>query len=309
MKLLPPFLERAFGNPLLMIREYIPESIKKWYRLIRAKLLSIGLARSGTFDQPEDEVKASKDISVIVPIYDPPPEVTARFLDSLGCYAGNAEVILVKDGSRLQETINLINEAQRRNGWKVISHEKRLGHSRCCETGSKVATRKYLCFLNSDTVVSPWSWWAAKEAFEADPRIAVTGPTTSWAATKQKIPRAMYCRYYWTNSQIYAFAKKYISNLTPRAWVDLPMVAGFAFFIRRSIWEEFGGFDPNLPNYGNETELCKRLSNQGFRLIWTQNSYIHHFGKADYEGIMGEVMISQKRLVAKAYIDRLHRQN
>ncbi len=158
-----------------MIRRYIPESIKKRYRLIRARLLSIGLTRSGTFDQPEDEVEASKDISVVVAIHDS-PEVTRRCLESIEKYGANVEVILVDDGSRLRETIDLIQDYKQRNGWIVVRHNQARGHSRACEDGARLATRPYLCLLNSDTVVTPWSWLAAKQAFETDPRMAVTGP-------------------------------------------------------------------------------------------------------------------------------------
>jgi len=288
-----------------MIRKYIPESIKERYRLIRARLLSIGLTRSGTFNQPGDEVEASRDISVIVAIYDS-PEVTRRCLESIEKYGANAEVILVDDGSQLQETTDLIQDYEHRNGWIVVRHKEPMGHSRSCEAGSCLATRPYLCFLNSDTVITPWSWRGAKEAFDSDPQIAVTGPTTSRASTKQTIRRAEYCRHYWTASQIYAFAERYISKQQPRSWVDLPAVDGFAFFIRRTIWEEVGGFDPRLLDYGNETELCKRLSKTGIRIIWTQNSYIHHFGEATYSMIMSTNEIRQKRITAKDYIKSVH---
>lgn len=285
-----------------MIRKYIPEPIKKRYRLIRAKLLSIGLTLCGTFEQPKDEVEASKDISVVVAIHDS-PELTRRCFESIEKYSANAEIILVDDASQLRETVDLIRDYEQRNGWIVFKHSKALGHSRSCEAGSRFATRPYLCFLNSDTVVTPWSWRGAKEAFDSDPQIAVTGPTTSRASTKQTVRRAEYCRHYWTNNQICAFAERYISKQQPRSWVDLPTVDGFAFFIRRIIWEEFGGFDPRLMDYGNETELCKRLSETGFRIVWTQNSYIHHFGEATYSRIMSTNEIRQKRIAARDYIN------
>ncbi len=279
--------------------------IRRRYQQIRAKLLSIGLARSSTFDQPEDEVAASRDVSVVVAIHDS-PKVTRRCLASIERYGAKAEVILVDDGSQSQHTIELIRDYQQQNGWTIIRHDTPLGHSRSCEHGAQVSTRKYLCFLNSDTVVTPWSWRAAKEAFDSDPRIAVTGPSTSWAATRQTIRRAEYCRNHWTNNQIYAFAKKYISNQTHQGQVELPTVGGFAFFIRRELWNELGGFNVNLPDYGNEAELCKRLSNRGLRIVWTQNSYIHHFGQNSYGKIITPSEMMQRRLTAKAYIDSLH---
>ena len=45
---------------------------------------------------------------------------------------------------------------------------------------------------------------------------------------------------------------------------DQPEISGFAFFIRREVWENFGGFDEKLPDYGNESELCIRLLKSGY---------------------------------------------
>lgn len=283
-----------------MIKKYIPESIKKRYRLIRARLLSIGLTRSGTFDQPEDEVEASKDVSVIVPILDS-PEFLIRCLRSLEMYAPHAEVILVDDGSIMQETLNILEDFRHRKNWLLIRHDKSVGHSRSCEAGARFATRPYICLLNSDTVVTPWSWSAAKRAFETEPRIAVTGPSTSWAFTKQVVLKAKHCRHYWNDCQIFAFAQKYVKAHKYSALVDLPEISGFAFFIRKEVWENFGGFDENLPDYGNETELCIRLSKSGWRLVLTQNSYIHHFGNLSYSD-----MKTPKVIFAQAYIREKH---
>lgn len=272
---------------------------------MRAKLLSIGLPRYTDFAQPQEEILASNDISVIIAIHDS-PEVTQRCLESIEKYGAKAQIILVDDASQLQETIDLIRDYQQRNNWAMVKQTNAVGHSRSCEDASQLATRPYLCFLNSDTVITPWSWLAIKEAFDSDPRIAVIGPSTSWAATRQTVRRAEYCRNYWTNDQIYAFAQKYVLRQRPKSWVDLPMISGFALFIRRSVWTEFGGFDPGLPDYGNESELCKRLSQSGFRIVWTRNSYIHHFGQGSYGRLMKQAMIEERRLAARDYIKRLH---
>lgn len=264
-----------------MIRKLMPESIKDKYRRIRAKLLSLGLQNPMIFTLAKDELEASNEFSIIVPIYDA-PEVTERCLINLELYSGNAEVILVDDNSKLKATKDIIGIFSQNNNWQVVYHEKSLGHSRACEHGGMFSKRKYICFLNSDAIITPWSWSGAVEAFEADSKIAVVGPSTSWTATPQKIRRAEYCRHYWDDWQIISFAKKYITKQPPRCWVQLPFVGGFAFFVRRKIWIEYGGFDENLPDYGNEVVFCKRVLRDGYQVVWTKNSYIHHLGQSSY---------------------------
>jgi GT2 family glycosyltransferase len=87
---------------------------------------------------------------------------------------------------------------------------------------------------------------------------------------------------------------------------DLPWINGFAFFIRRSLWEQLGGFDPNLPDYGNEVELCRRVLAMGYRTVWVRNSYVHHFSGESYKEAIGVEAINTRIKVAENYIDRKH---
>jgi len=293
----PPSLRGKIPKPLRKIYR----SVRKTYRDISVGVLSIGLPRAGEFIQPQREIDASRDMSIVVPVKDA-PAITRRCLLSLETFASQAEVIIVDDASELQATVALLDDFCGRNQWAYVRHENSKGHSRSCEAGASIATRPYLCLLNSDTVVTPWSWWAAKDAFESDPNIGVTGTSTSYSGTAQTIGRAKLCRHYWNDSQICAFAKKYIAAVKPRPWVDLPEVGGFAFFIRRALWKHLGGFDPNLPDYGNECELCRRILKRRIRVVWTQKSYIHHFGAQSY----GEELFYERSRAAQDYIHKKH---
>lgn len=287
------------------LRKRLPEPLRESSRRLRAKLLSIGLTTEGVFEQPEAESAASAKVSVIIPVLDTPQ--LDRFLGSLEKYAPRAEVILVDDGSELESTRNLLDEFAARNGWHVLRHETPQGHSRATEAGARLATRSYLCLLNADIVVTPWSWQAAVEAFESDPNVGVTGPSTSHATTPQMLKRAELCRHYWTDPQIFAFAKSYVESVDGSGWLDLPEAGGFAFFIRRDLWEELEGFDPLLPDYGNEMELCRRVLKKGRRIVWTRKSYIHHLGNQTYSGPKFNAnYIKEKSLRAQEYIVRKH---
>jgi GT2 family glycosyltransferase len=283
----------------------IRESVRHIARQTRAFVLTKGLDRNAEFLQPEAEINASSDISIVIPILDPPP--LRRCLASIERFAPKSEVILIDDGSSMNQTQEIIKEFVSRNGWKVIRNERSRGHSRATEAGALLATRPYLCLLNSDTIVTPWSWLGAKEAFESDPNIAAAGPSTSQATTPQKLRRAEVCRHHWTDPQIFAFAQRYVSGYSACSPVDLPVVGGFALFIRRCVWEQLEGFDPELPDYGNEKELCIRIVKSGWRIVWTRSSYIHHLGSQTYSGPQfGWDFIHSKARLADEYIIKKH---
>jgi GT2 family glycosyltransferase len=295
-----PLPERIMTNTS---RKLVPERLKVYYRFYRAWLLSIGLRHTGSFSLSDEERRASGLMSVIVAVHDS-PRVTERCLKSLETFGGDAEVIIIDDASQMEVTRQILDAFCSRNGWKFIKHERALGHSRSSEAGASISTRPYICFLNSDTIVTHYSWAAMAQAFDLDSRIALAGPSTSYTVGPQFIPRAMHCRHYWSDGQIGNFAEKYVAKYREELVVDLPFLGGFAFFVRRSIWDQFGGFDRNLPDYGNEIDFCRRVKESGLRIVWSKAAYIHHLGSESYGRILGFSAINQRCLQADSYIQK-----
>jgi len=291
---IPHFFKQALPRPFL-----------NTLRELRRLILTRNVPGHTLFEQSLEDAAASAFLSIIVPIHDS-PEVTRRCLVSLEKYAPKAEIVLIDDGSRLVKTRNLILDFVRRNAWKSVHHDKPLGHSVACEVGAKLANRPYLCLLNSDTVVTPWCWRLVNEVFEQDQSIAVAGPSTSFAGTSQMLPLPSYLRSNWNEGQICEFAKL-LAIERPRPIVeDLTWVSGFAFFIRRSLWEQLDGFDRSLPDYGNERELCKRVAAKGFRRVWVRNAYIHHLGQESYNAAIGDEAVHARIRAARIYIRQKH---
>jgi O-antigen biosynthesis protein len=281
------------------------EGAKAYFHFSRAWLLSLGLRSDGSFALSDEERRASGLMSVIVAVHDS-PQVTERCLHSLEAFGGDAEVVVVDDASKMEITRQILGDFCSRNGWKLIRHEKALGHSQSSEAGVQVSTRPYICLLNSDTVVTHRSWAAMARAFDLSPKIAAVGPSTSHTPGPQIVRRAKYCRYYWTDGQIGSFAEKYVANHAGEPVIDLlsASLGGFAFFVRRSVWNQVGGFDKNLPDYGNETEFCWRVKKAGFRVVWSKAAYIHHLGSQSYGRVLGFSAINKRCLEAEAYIQK-----
>jgi len=277
-------------------------------RRIRARIVTRSLSRDRVFEQPGEDKLASAAMSIIVPIHDA-PLVTQRCLASLERYAAEADVVLVDDGSRLPETIDIIGEYSRRNEWKVIANTAPTGHSAACWVGTQLATRPYLCLLNSDTVITPWCWRPIQRAFETDPTVGVAGPCTSRSSNRQTLAVAQDCRFEWNDSQICAFAERLRHPQLFSPLSDLPWAAGFAFFIRLSLWQQLGGFDRTLADYANELELCKRVRNCGYRIVCARRSYIHHFAAQSYGQLITKEEIQRRKLAGFQYVLQKHKAN
>jgi GT2 family glycosyltransferase len=281
-------------------------TVLRTMRWMRARVITRSLSSDEhAYEQSPSDRLAAATMSVVVPIHDA-PSIVKRCLESLERYAIDAEIILVDDSSKLPETLDIIRQFSDRKRWKLVSKVKAGGHSLACAAGAHHATRPYLCLLNSDTVVTPWCWRAIREAFESDPRIGLAGPSTSRSGNKQTLSVAADCRFEWSDNQICAFARRLQRVSIEPSIVDLPWIAGFAFFIRRTLWRELGGFDQNLTDYGNEFEFCRRAVITGHRIVWVRHGYIHHFGQQSYAQVMSMNEIQQRKLEGARYAYRKH---
>ena len=170
-------------------RRLAREGVKTYFHFGRAWLLSLGISRTARFKLSTEERRASGQMSVLVAVHDG-PQVTERCLKSLETFGGDAEIIVVDDASKLEVTRQILDTFCSRNHWKLIRHDKAQGHSRSSEAGALIATRPYLCLLNSDTVTTQHSWAAVAKTFELSPKIATVGPSTSHTPGPQFVSRA-----------------------------------------------------------------------------------------------------------------------
>ena len=199
---------RHFGKRLLP--QFVVRAVQVFK--LTGKILIADFPPHIEFEQASEDARASASISIVVPIHDAPLEAR-QCLAGLEKYAPESEIILVDDASVLTETLEVIRHFSSRNGWKVVRHEKALGHSEACRAGANLATRPYLCLLNSDTIVTPWCWRCVKEVFEYDQQIAVSGPSTSYSRNLQTLAIAADQIRNWNDNQICAFAKLLVGSL------------------------------------------------------------------------------------------------
>lgn len=165
-----------------------------------------------------------------------------------------------------------------------------VGYGAGCNIGAKKAKRKYLLFLNPDTVVLPRSLEKMVDYMEKNPDISVLGPKIYKNFQKEK--QLSFCRF---PDPLTAF---FVFSPLQKVWQDNPFfsryvyeedkkdngalevgaVAGAAILIRRDIFESVGGFDEKFFLYFEENDLCRRIKNYGGKIFYYPEAEIIHFG-------------------------------
>jgi hypothetical protein len=185
----------------------------------------------------------------------------------------NLEVILV-DNASTDGSVELVKrEFGDSPRLKIILNSKNLGFAKGNNIGAKAAKGKYIFFLNSDTKVDRNCLKELVRVMEVHPEIGAAQP---------KI-------YLMDKEKCFDAAGHYINFLglgipkgrgeRDRGQIDhmsevFPL--GAAFIIRRNLFREMGGFDPDYFIYFEETDLFWRMQLRGYGSVFVHRALVHH---------------------------------
>lgn len=201
------------------------------------------------------------------------------------------EIVFVDNGST-DGTVDYIKGLvnKRPDLYKARYNKKNAGFGGGNNQGVKLATGEYILFLNNDVVVS--SEWLTNmvETIELSDKVGAVGPLTNRISGRQNVVvdydvKDLQSFFEQANS----LSARNKGNVKPRR-----RIAGFAMLMRKSLFNELGGFD-NRFSIGNfeDDDLCLRIRDTGRAVLVNQGVFIHHFAnrtfsanKLDYDKIM-----------------------
>jgi len=183
------------------------------------------------------------------------------------------EIIVVDDASTDDTASALAHFAQRNPLVKPIRNETNRGFPETCNHGAEHATGDLLYFLNADTI--PQQGWLAPllRTFD-DPSIGAAGSALIFPDGRLQEAG---CVVYRDGSA--ANIGRGIDPADPlvRFARDVDYCSGAALAIRRSLFEQLGGFDERYsPAYYEDTDLCMQVWQAGFRVRYQPDSVILH---------------------------------
>lgn len=147
---------------------------------------------------------------------------------------------------------------------KWISSGENLGFGRANNLGVQYAKGEYLFFLNSDTVLCNNAVGIFYEyaQIHKNEKIGVLGARL---LDDKLRPNKSYGNFPSPKNEIYYLLEKLgiKNNMNILKNKDIDYVIGADMFIRKNIFKYFGGFDPKIFMYYEETDLQYRMANKG----------------------------------------------
>lgn len=188
----------------------------------------------------------------------------------------NLEVLFL-DNSRGKHPDGI--EFIKANGFEVVERDEPFNWAKLNNDGARLTDGELLLFLNDDIEVTDGRWLHELVSLAVRPDLGAVGPLL------------LYPNGWIQHAGVFLVnhgggAMHWLHKQDPEkgTYLDLHTVTrevsgttGACLLVKRTLFDDVGGFDEQLPIVGNDVDLCLRLGDRGYRTIWTPHStLIHH---------------------------------
>ncbi len=230
-------------------------------------------------------LKHLQKVSIIIPVFNK-VELTRKCLEAIvkNTPKESYEVIII-DNASTDGTRDFLKCLE--GDVKIITNDKNLGFSKACNQGARMASTEYLLFLNNDTEPSEGWLEPLLMILIQDNSVGAVGGkllfpdgTIQHAGVvifdDQKLPDPLVARHiYYGQPMDIAEANQL------RQYQALTAAC---LLMRKSAFNEVGGFDEGYWNGYEDVDLCFKLQEKGWKLVYQpESTVIHHESKSGPE--------------------------
>lgn len=265
-----------------------------WISLIERQI------KSSISESRNQETKKAADI--ILPIFNARDD-TIKCIESIQsshCKADHT-LIIVNDCSERDLTTELEQIAYKDQSITLIHNPENLGYTKSVNIGLRSGRHEVAVILNSDTIVS--KGWIDKLIvhFQDLPDLAAVGALSN-AASYQSIPAIVNEEgRFAVNELPNNISIEEINNYLEAHYAgeieEVPLLNGFCYAVRRQIIDEIGYLDEiAFPRgYGEENDLCIRMTNNGYILGVACDTYVFHSKSKSFGSAQKEILSKSGR--------------
>jgi GT2 family glycosyltransferase len=245
-------------------------------------------------------------ISIIIVNYNT-PSLVKDCIESIYKFENqsNFEIIVVDNNSLAENKSLLTENLKEYNNLKIINSRVNLGFAGGNAMGIQYADGNYYAFINSDVLFVENCFSKIIAYHKSNPAVGVCGIQILDSEKKKTISHRPF-----EGIRYKLLGKKFLYKTQPNKPkikdiltepTEVDFIIGSFMFFKAEAYNKIGGFDTNTFLYYEETDICFRLKQQGYKTIFLPHlSYIHLEGKSgDFNFLM-----KKEHLISYLYVLR-----
>jgi len=224
------------------------------------------------------EIKSPQKVSIIIPTKNKAAMLKQCVFSVLNkTHYKNFELLIIDNHSTEQETFEFYNNLKEDQRIRIISYKEAFNFSAINNYAVRHTNSPYLLFLNNDTEVISSGWLSSLLEF-----------------VQRKDVGAVGAKLYYPNNTIqhagviiglckvaghsHKYCPRSSHGYTGRVNViqNLSAVTAACMMIRREVFEEVGGFDERFSHAFNDVDLCLKVREKGYLVIYTPYAELYH---------------------------------
>jgi GT2 family glycosyltransferase len=226
-------------------------------------------------------ISSSDKVSIVIPTRDHADDLErcVRSIVEKSTYP-NYEIVLLDNGSTDSEALAVLAAWERRDPQRirVVRYDVPFNFSHINNYAARRTSGRFLLFLNNDTEVVTPDWIEALVEQAQRPPIGAVGALLLYAdETIQHAGVVLRIggiaghghRFLPADTPGYYYTVKTVNNFSA--------VTGACVMIRRDVFDAVGGFDEGLAVAFNDVDLCLRIREHGFRIVYVPHAVLYHF--------------------------------
>ncbi len=186
-------------------------------------------------------------------------------------------IIIVDNQSREEETFEFFSSIKNDGRITVLPYSHPFNFSAVNNYAVRSADAEYLVFLNNDTEVISPDWLGAMLEFAQREDVGAVGAKLFYP--NDRIQHAGTIIGYWgvadhAHKHFPRSARGYMGRIN--IIQNFSAVTAACMMVRRTVFDEVGGYDEELSHSFNDVDLCLKIREKGYLIVYTPYAELYH---------------------------------
>jgi len=210
------------------------------------------------------------------------------------------EIVIVDNGSTEPETHAFLRDLAQDANVHILTEPGEFNFSRLINRGARAARGQILAFVNNDVETEKSGWLREMVSHAIRPEVGAVGARLWYPDGRLQHAGVVLGLHGVAGHAFQHFLAQPVAPMN-RTFVlaqNYSAVTAACMVLRKTIFDDLGGFDENLPSNSNDVDFCLRALQTGLQIVWTPYAdLIHHesasrgrdFGSAQRAQVLREM--------------------